>query len=456
MANPIAAILTQLRYAVIDSDGADRRRRPSAAAGWLLIPLAVVAARLRSGPLGVHARGATHRRGPLMGDAPTREAAELEALRVAHRRARARAPRADRAGQRGAGGGAGPELLARPLERRPERAHAQARRARAARGACAPLARSTGSSTTRGTAPVSSATRVARRAARRGGPRARPRPTRLRSRGRSRRTRSTAAPVTELLYARLDEHDVAAIERAARAQGGGAARTGRSQRSQAPHARLRGAPLGGATLERTGLSAAMPGPGVHSMAQGPLAAGGSTYYADLVVDSLRQSGHEVSAGQAGLDFGCSSGRVVRVLAARLPASVEWHGCDPIPDAIEWARANLPGIAFERSPERPPLPYEDGQLRLRLRHLDLEPLRRGAPRSTGCARCAASSGPAGGCCSRRTATRRSRTPTATGVRSLEPARGGARRALPSTASGTPPSSARPATTAWRTPTGARPS
>ncbi len=58
-----------------------------------------------------------------------------------------------------------------------------------------------------------------------------------------------------------------------------------------------------------------------------------------------------------LDFGCSSGRVVRVLAAALP-ELEWHGCDPIDDAIEWAQANLPGIAFERSPEYPPLPYAD--------------------------------------------------------------------------------------------------
>ena len=62
---------------------------------------------------------------------------------------------------------------------------------------------------------------------------------------------------------------------------------------------------------------------------------------------------------SGLDFGCSSGRVVRVLAAAFP-ELDWHGCDPIPDAIEWARANLPGIAFERSPEYPPLPYADGQ------------------------------------------------------------------------------------------------
>jgi SAM-dependent methyltransferase len=96
------------------------------------------------------------------------------------------------------------------------------------------------------------------------------------------------------------------------------------------------------------------------MAQGAAAAGGSTYYADLVADSLRESGLEIADGQAGLDFGCSSGRVVRVLAAAHPG-VEWHGCDPIPDAIDWAREHLPGIRFEQSPEYPPLPYEDGSL-----------------------------------------------------------------------------------------------
>ena len=167
----------------------------------------------------------------------------------------------------------------------------------------------------------------------------------------------TAAPVTERLYARLDEHDVAAIH--ARLEPKEAALLERADPSDRKRLTLAYAAHHSVEpqLTRTGLSAAAPGPGVHSMAQGPLAAGGSTYYADLVVNALHQSGHEVSAGQAGLDFGCSSGRVVRVLAGAY-RDVEWHGCDPIPDAIEWARANLPGIAFERSPARPPLPYEE--------------------------------------------------------------------------------------------------
>jgi len=110
-------------------------------------------------------------------------------------------------------------------------------------------------------------------------------------------------------------------------------------------------------LEPTGLRADAPPSDVHSMGRGPAAAGGSPYYADLVADALGAAGAPLEKGQRVLDFGCSSGRVVRVLAAAY-ADIEWHGCDPIADAIEWAREHLPGIRFERSPERPPLSYGD--------------------------------------------------------------------------------------------------
>jgi SAM-dependent methyltransferase len=59
-----------------------------------------------------------------------------------------------------------------------------------------------------------------------------------------------------------------------------------------------------------------------------------------------------------LDFGCSSGRVVRVLAAAYP-DADWFGCDPNRGAIEWAREHLPGVEFEVSPQHPPLPWPDG-------------------------------------------------------------------------------------------------
>src|SRR5206468_688639 len=58
------------------------------------------------------------------------------------------------------------------------------------------------------------------------------------------------------------------------------------------------------------------------------------------------------------DFGASSGRVVRVLAAGHP-DARWSGCDPNAPAIAWARANLPGIDFFVRPQDPPLDRPDG-------------------------------------------------------------------------------------------------
>jgi SAM-dependent methyltransferase len=112
--------------------------------------------------------------------------------------------------------------------------------------------------------------------------------------------------------------------------------------------------------ERTGLLAVVPPDEVHAMGRGPLAAGGSFYYADLVLEALRRGGADPFAQRAALDFGCSSGRVVRVMRAVLPA-VEWHACDPNADAIQWASRNLPGIDFLVSEQEPPLPFEDGAL-----------------------------------------------------------------------------------------------
>jgi SAM-dependent methyltransferase len=164
-------------------------------------------------------------------------------------------------------------------------------------------------------------------------------------------------PVTDVLFGRLSSGSLAAIETALTpSQRELMERTDQSDRrrvllSLGVYHRVEQA------LDETGLRPEMPPSGVHAMARDDIAAGGSSYYADLVVDALGGSGFELEGGRAVLDFGCSSGRVVRVLAAAFP-DVEWHGCDPIEEAIEWAAANLPGIAFLRSPEAPPLPYRD--------------------------------------------------------------------------------------------------
>jgi O-antigen biosynthesis protein len=183
--------------------------------------------------------------------------------------------------------------------------------------------------------------------------------------------------VTELLYGRLAEDDVIELEQriekdptAVMARDPGAVRTRwtilsnlwRRTDNGADRKRLSLA-LGvhyrqPGVLNRTGLDPAQPPEDVHHLGEGPLAAGGSIYHADLVADALAGAQAEPRPGMRILDFGCSSGRVVRVLAAAYP-EVEWHGCDPIGPAIEWAGENVPGVEFRASPIDPPLDYPDG-------------------------------------------------------------------------------------------------
>jgi SAM-dependent methyltransferase len=114
-----------------------------------------------------------------------------------------------------------------------------------------------------------------------------------------------------------------------------------------PEARRRA--LAGALVAR---GAQVPPEGVHAMTRGVEHLAGGLRHADLV---LAAAGGPPPAGGRGLDFGCSSGRVVRALALARP-DVEWHACDPNQGAIEWAGGHLPGISFAVSPQHPPLPY----------------------------------------------------------------------------------------------------
>lgn len=110
-------------------------------------------------------------------------------------------------------------------------------------------------------------------------------------------------------------------------------------------------------LEQTGLTTALPPEEVHAMTHSPFAAGGAFYQADLVSDALLSVNSPPATGDRGLDFGCSSARVARALAAAYP-EVEWHGCDPNGPAVEWAAANLPSMHFLQSGNEPPLDYPD--------------------------------------------------------------------------------------------------
>lgn len=111
---------------------------------------------------------------------------------------------------------------------------------------------------------------------------------------------------------------------------------------------------------RTGLPQAQPPDDIHAMARGPQGAAGGLYEADLVADAMLSVGANLAQARRGLDFGCSSGRVVRVLAAAFP-EVSWAGADPNREAISWARQNLPGIDFVVSDNEPPLPFEPGSI-----------------------------------------------------------------------------------------------
>jgi SAM-dependent methyltransferase len=115
-------------------------------------------------------------------------------------------------------------------------------------------------------------------------------------------------------------------------------------------------------VEKTGLIAVEPPEEVHTMTRGALSAAGGLYEANMVADGLAGVGTEIAEIRSALDFGCSSGRVLRVMRAAYPQAA-WHGCDPNAPAIEWAGENLPGIEFFVNDNAPPLPLADGSLDL---------------------------------------------------------------------------------------------
>ena len=110
--------------------------------------------------------------------------------------------------------------------------------------------------------------------------------------------------------------------------------------------------------QATGLSALDPPPEVHAIMRGRSVLGGAYGYADAMVETLEATGVRLEASERALDYGCSSGRLVRALSAAYP-DVEWHGCDPIAGAIAWAAEHFPEIRWANTARRPPLPYPDG-------------------------------------------------------------------------------------------------
>lgn len=102
----------------------------------------------------------------------------------------------------------------------------------------------------------------------------------------------------------------------------------------------------------TGLAKFNPPDDVHAMVR-DVEFCGDLYYCDLVAEILDRAGLGFQDGGRYLDFGCSSGRVVRTLAAQYRNS-RFMGCDPNSGAIAWANQEMPNIEFFVSPENPPL------------------------------------------------------------------------------------------------------
>jgi len=174
-----------------------------------------------------------------------------------------------------------------------------------------------------------------------------------------------AATVTRILYGRLSEQDVAATEQLIRDTPGAWEHYFAGAERAHNHDLLLalGMWLGSELLsERTGLIRAEPPEDIHAMTRGAQNAAGGLYEANMVIDALTGAGADMSLIGAGLDFGCSSGRVVKPLAAAYP-EIRWLGCDPNEPAVTWAREHLPGIEFFASGNLPPLALGDGALEL---------------------------------------------------------------------------------------------
>src|SRR5947209_11813977 len=174
-----------------------------------------------------------------------------------------------------------------------------------------------------------------------------------------------SSPVTAALYARLTAEDVAEVEAAAREHPELAGLLEASTESGHRLGVIVNSALWlrvQAVIDKLGLDRHDPPEVVHAMARGPLAVAGGLYEADLIVDALVSAGVDPDALETALDFGCSSGRVVRVLS-RLWPETRWLGCDPNAQAIGWARESIPSAEFFVNAGHPPLPIGDATLDL---------------------------------------------------------------------------------------------
>lgn len=173
----------------------------------------------------------------------------------------------------------------------------------------------------------------------------------------------SAFPVTESAFNCLSESDIASIFKAVEVKYGPTTKNEVFEwkdRSY-PHYRREVLRYGCACLpeilwERTRMTPANPPDTVHSMMRNPIFAG-DLYSGDMVVSALERAGIKLDDNLNYLDFGCSSGALVRNLYAYQPRA-KWYGCDPVMESIAWAQSAFPWIDFYTSPTMPNLKYSN--------------------------------------------------------------------------------------------------
>lgn len=108
---------------------------------------------------------------------------------------------------------------------------------------------------------------------------------------------------------------------------------------------------------KLGTSNVNPPADVHWMQRGEYYIGDS-YSANMLISTLDKRSLAFEPGKKYLDFGCSSGSLVRALRLFQPGA-SYYGADPLRSSIDWANANIPGATFVTSELKPPLPFENG-------------------------------------------------------------------------------------------------
>lgn len=108
---------------------------------------------------------------------------------------------------------------------------------------------------------------------------------------------------------------------------------------------------------RTGLSDKIPPADVHMMQRADIWFVGDFYSSNMAVECLEAVQVGFNAGKNYLDFGCSSGSLVRMMTAYAPQT-HWFGVDPVPESVKWASENLTNARFSISDQRPPLDFSE--------------------------------------------------------------------------------------------------